>query len=296
LSVERIAAQKLNLGSAFCKTLLCVLNQREPTEFKDSAPVALTSFSKFNSGELHHVFPVAYLKKHDPDNWPDRDSMANIALARASANKQYSSKAPSQYLVECNNAGLDAVLRSHLIGDADKSGLFEDDFQTFVEYRAEQMLQEVRRLTGEMTEIEADMLDNELGVVERFELRLRDLIDSRLRASNPQYWQQTGSPEFRQRIEGRITSWLNEAPGRSRQKVREVDFCQMFDYFKIIKSNWSPLQDIFRSRSDLEHHIKTIADFRNALAHNREVDTATRQLALGALAWFDKAFKADQVK
>lgn len=292
LSAERISAQRLNLGSAFCKTLLCALNQRGPREFKDSAPVALTSFSKFNSAELHHIFPVAYLRKQDRENYPDRDSMANIALARASANKEYSSNAPSKYLAKCNNKILGEVLSSHLVEDPEKSGIFDDDFETFLEYRAERLLQELRKLTGEMTEIEADMADNELSVLERFELQLRDLIDSRLRAADSDYWEKTSTPEFRERIEQRIANWLKEAPGRARSDAREVDFFQMFDYLKVIKAHWSSFEGIFRSRGDLEQYLKILADFRNALAHNREVDTATRQLALGALAWFDKAFKA----
>ena len=66
----------------------------------------------------------------------------------------------------------------------------------------------------------------------------------------------------------------------------------MFEYFKVIKSNWSIFEQVFRSKSDLEQYFKVIAEFRNALAHNRDVDAVTRQLAIGALAWFDKAFTA----
>lgn len=292
LSAERIKAQRLNLGSAFCKTLLCVLNQRGPREFKDSAPVSLTSFSKFNSAELHHVFPKAYLKRKDKENYPERDSMANIALARASANKEYSSKPPSVYLAKCSNNILDTVLKSHLIDAQAESGVFENDFETFIEYRSEQILQEIRRLTGEMTEIEADIEDSELGAVERFELRLRDLLHQKIHSANPDYWEKTAPPDFRKKLEDRISAWIKAVPGRSRTAVREVDFLQMFDYFKVVKSNWAIFEDVFRSRSDLEQHFKVVSEFRNALAHNREVDAVTRQLAIGALAWFDKSFAA----
>ena len=143
-----------------------------------------------------------------------------------------------------------------------------------------------------MTEIEIDMADNELRVVERFELKIRDLIDSRLRGIDPNYWEKTSSPELRKRVEDRITAWLNETPGRTRSDAREVDFLQLFDYFKVIKSHWSVFEDVFRSRTDLEQYLKMIGDFRNALAHNREIDSATRKLALGALEWFEKAFVA----
>ena len=188
------------------------------------------------------MFPKAYLKHHDKENYPERDSIANIALARASANKEYSSKAPSKYLAKCSNEILDTVLKSHLVTDQVESGIFEDDFPTFIEYRSEQILHEIRRLTGEMTEIEADIAESELG----------DCGALRIKASRPSartdpdvesgVLAEDGSSGFSsERIEDRISAWVKGAPGRSRANVREVDFLQMFEYFKVIKSNWSDI-------------------------------------------------------
>lgn len=292
LSADRIAEQRLNLGSAFCKTILCVLNYRQPKELKDSSPVLLTSFSKFNAAELHHIFPQAYLKRHDKEHYPERDSMANIALARASANKEYSNKAPSRYLVDCGNLRLDAVLLSHFIDDKDAAGVLEDDFESFVQYRAERILDEMRRLTGGMAEVEADFKGNESKAIEKFELRMRSLLDSTLRTVNPDYWHATGSPEFRQAIEDRITAWLKANPARKRNEAREVDFCQILEYLKVARGHWKTVEPVFKSRSDLEMHLKNVSNFRNALMHNREIDLATRQLALGSLSWFDEVFRA----
>lgn len=292
LSADRIAEQRLNLGSAFCKTILCVLNNRQPKELKDSSPVLLTSFSKFNAAELHHIFPQAYLKRHDKEHYPERDSMANIALARASANKEYSNKAPSRYLVDCGNPRLDAVLLSHFVDDKDASGVLEDDFESFVQYRAERILDEMRRLTGGMAEVESDFKGNEAKAIEKFELRMRSLLDSTLRTATPDYWHDTGSPEFRQAIEDRITAWLKANTARKRDEAREVDFCQILEYLKVAKGHWKTVEPVFKSRSDLEMHLKNVSNFRNALMHNREIDLATRQLALGSLSWFDEVFKA----
>ncbi len=292
LSVTRIVEQRLNLGSAFCKTVLCVLSHREPRELKDSSPVSLTSLSKFNAAELHHLFPQSYLKTHDPDHYAARDSMANIALARASANKAYANNAPSQYLPACGNPQLDDVLRSHCIESAQESGLLDDDFDAFVHYRAEAILKDMRRLAGDMAEVEADFAGDEAKAIEKFELRLRDLIHSTLRASDTAYWAKTGSQEFRTRIEERITDWLQANPARTRGEAREVDFCQMLEYLTIVKVHWkASFKHILRSRSDLEMHLKNISNFRNALMHNRDIDLATRQLALGSLSWFDEVFK-----
>lgn len=293
LSAERVIDQKLNLGSAFCKTILCVLNNRLPKEFKDSSPVLLTSFSKFNAVELHHIFPQDYLKKNDKKHYPDRDSMANIAMARASANKLYANKPPSSYLPSCGNPRLSEVLQSHFIDDADGSGVYEDNFDSFVQYRAERILDEMRRLTGHMAEVEADFKGNEAKAIEKFELRLRTILDATLRPTNNNYWQFTGAPEFRKAIEERITDWLKTNPSRKRSEAREVDFCQILDYLKVAKAHWPVFEPIFKSKSDMEMHLKSISTFRNALMHNREIDMATRQFALGSLSWFDEVFKAN---
>jgi hypothetical protein len=292
LVAERIVAQRLNLGSAFCKTILCVLNSREPRELKDSAPVLLTSFSKFNAAELHHIFPQSYLRRHDKGHYPDRDSMANIALARAAANKEYSNKAPSRYIRDCGNPKMEEVLFSHFVDDKDPSGILEDDFESFVQYRAERILDEMRRLTGRMTEVEADFKGNEAKAIEKFELRMRSLLNSTLRKIAGDYWQNTGSPEFRHGIEDRIAGWLKANPGRKRNEAREVDFCQILEYLKIARAHWKTFEPIFRSRSDLEAHLKNVNNFRNALMHNREIDLATQQLALGSLSWFGEVFRA----
>ena len=293
LVADRIASQRLNLGSAFCKTILCILNTRAPRELKDSSPVLLTSFSKFNAAELHHIFPKAYLRRHDKAHYPDRDSMANIALARAAANKGYSNKAPSRYIRGCENPRIDEVLFSHFIDNKDSSGILDDDFENFVKYRSERILDEMRRLTGRMTEVEADFKGSEAKAIESFELRMRSLLDSTLREIDPDYWQMTGSPEFRQGIENRIEGWLKANPARGRSEAREVDFCQILEYLKVAKAHWLAFKRIFRSRSDLETHLKNVSNFRNALMHNREIDLATQQLALGSLSWFDEVFKAE---
>jgi hypothetical protein len=291
LTTERIREQKLNLGSAFCKALLCIMNYHQPREFMDGRSTSLNSLSKFNSVELHHIFPQAYLKKFDKEHFPDRDCIANIALVRASANKDYSSKAPSKYLARYSEGDREGVLSSHLIDARPNSGLFEDDYETFIAKRSEALMREVRRLTGAMTEIEADFVQNEVRAIDSFEHKIRDFIDSRLRASHEDYWSQVISSDLKSKIDDRIAHWLAERPGRKREDVRRIDFCQMFDYFKIIKSQWSEFEDSMRSKSTLEQYFKMISNFRNALVHSREIDNATRQLALGALTWFEGVFE-----
>jgi hypothetical protein len=186
------------------------------------------------------------------------------------------------------------ILESHLIEDADDSGLYEDDFTSFIEYRAGCIVSEIRRHTGQMTEVETDFSGNEAKAIEKFELQMRDLLHSQLASTNADYWGATGEAEFRAKIEERITDWLKHNPGRQRHEAREIDFCQILEYLKVAKSHWGVFEPLLRSKSDLEMHLKNISNFRNALMHNRSIDISVRQLALGSLSWFERVFQAKQ--
>jgi hypothetical protein len=292
LSADRIIEQKLNLGSAFCKTILCLFNYRGPLEFLDSTPILLTSFSKINAAELHHIFPQDYLKKHDSVHFSLRHSMANIALASSSANKKYFSQPPSKYLTACNNKNLNQALKTHCIVNPKDSGIYDDDFNAFINYRAEEILKEMHQLTGEMTEVEVDFRGKEAKAIEKFELRIRNLVDKVLIKKSSDYWKHTGSIDFRNGVEDRIRGWLKTNPTRKRKDAREIDFCQILDYLKVIKSHWELFEPIFKSKTDLEMHLKNISKFRNYLMHNQEIGLTTTQLALGSLNWFSEIFKA----
>ena len=187
-----------------------------------------------------------------------------------------------------------AELKSHLVDIAEESGLLEDDFDSFVEYRSGSILDEIRRMTGKMTEVEIDLKGDEAVAIEKFELQMRELLHRLLVDQNPDYWSSTGDEIFRGRIEERITDWLKRNPGRTRKEAREVDFLQVLEYLKVARAHWAVFGSVFRSKSDLEMHLKNITNFRNALMHNRELDVSTRQLAFGSLTWFDKVFKAHQ--
>ena len=294
ITAERVIKQPMNTGSAFSKTILALLVNQGPLELKNASPVAMSSLSKFNSSELHHFFPQAYLKREDPDNYSLKDSMANIVFARASANKEYADKPPSVYLEESGNRRLSETLASHLVFNPEESGLWKDEFDTFLEYRAENIVRKLRELTGDMGEIEAAVMNDDSIVLESFERRFRNLIRRRLDENGK--WLSSLSPEFQKLLDNRIQGWLRENPTRDETDVDPVEFCQILDYLKIVKSNKQAFEEIIRSTSDLESHLKTISTYRNALAHNRGIDDSSRQLALGALMWCDNIFTAAEIE
>ena len=293
---ERIMNQKLNLGSAFCKSILCLLNQIHPVDLVNNNPVKLKSFSKFNSAEFHHIFPQAYMKKHSPDYIEMKDSIVNISIASASLNKKYRDKAPSKYLDFCraNNSNFEYALKSHLISNLDNSGLMENDFSKFMSYRSENIAQKIQSKIGKLSRIEIEMQKDEKEVIDDFETQMRKFIKKTLELKSPQYWEQLDK-DFRDRIETRIKNWLKINPTLNNHEVNKLDFCQVFDYFKIIKKNWIDFEKAFSSKSELEKHFQNISEFRSSMMHSREASLSTRKLAEGSLIWFDEIFVKNNV-
>ena len=87
-----------------------------------------------------------------------------------------------------------------------------------------EILAEMRLLTGEMEEVEIDFHGNEARAIEKFELRLRELIDSVLRKHDPGYWPHLKDGDLRGRIEERINDWLRQQPSRARNGYQRSGF------------------------------------------------------------------------
>ncbi len=292
LSVDRIVSQKLNLGSAFCKTILCAFNQRGPKDFKDGAPVSLTSFSKFNSAELHHVFPVAYLRDKDLDNYSMRDSIANVALARSSSNKQHSSRPPSIYLKGCGNEKPSDALASHLIPDLSKSGLLEDDFKAFVDYRGQAILREVRKLSGDMTEVEILMRNEKNKPIDEFENGMRRYITAVLSSKHGDKWRECIPQELRQDAEDKIEHEVRKTSGKTKDDYDILDRFGSYDYKKIIIKNWLEFESSIKSKTDFKFHIDKIAEYRNPTQHVRDTTDVQKAVGAAAFTWFKEIFKS----
>lgn len=149
LNIERIKNQNYTIRNAFCKTILCVLANKKPLNFKNNSLINLNkSFSKYNTKEFHHIFPRKYLKTYENELISFTDSIVNIAFVPSNLNKEISENPPSIYLKELKNDNLSTALETHLILDLQKSGLVENKFEKFLDYRAGQIVFELKKLTG----------------------------------------------------------------------------------------------------------------------------------------------------
>jgi hypothetical protein len=294
ITTEKIINQKLNLGSAFCKAILCLYITGGSREFINNSKVNLNSFSKFNSAELHHIFPQNYLKKHQPDHYHQKDSIVNIALASAALNKKYRDRAPSDYIADCadNNSDMNITMNSHYIKDFRKSGLLNDDFKTFLNDRASNLLNEIKKHIGELSPIEVEFSTDEKLVIEKYEKAIRDFIEDTLNEKDADYWNNL-DPGFRRKIEERLQDWIKKNPYQSNEEQRLIDYCQIMEYFNIIKANWIHFAPIMKSKSELKKHFENINNFRNSFMHSRKIDLTTKKLAEASFIWFGNILHHD---
>ncbi|MEH2332625.1 GmrSD restriction endonuclease domain-containing protein [Nostoc sp.] len=98
---------------------------------------------------LHHIFPVNFIKQSGIASQIECDSLMNIAYLSQITNLKISDKNPLDYLKEYDDPGLEAVLRSHLIPTlilewSRANALPEHALSIFIEERVNLLLEALR--------------------------------------------------------------------------------------------------------------------------------------------------------
>lgn len=154
-----IAETRFSAGNAYCKAILSLLAQQQPKSFDTNGRVILdnTNLKIATSRNYHHFFPKAYLSEADPSK--EANLIANITLIDGYSNKhRIGKKAPSSYIAKFGktNKSLAKTLRTHLIEDLDEYGVTSDDYDRFIERRANAIALALNVRLLSMTQAEAD--------------------------------------------------------------------------------------------------------------------------------------------
>ena len=156
VDVSYIGDTTFSTSSAFCKTVLALLASLQPRSFRDGRPVNLQNdwMHRANSMNFHHVFPKAYLKEQEYEEW-QANSILNISLVDDYLNKRViKARAPSDYMSEFEqeNEQFEAVMKTHLIDTKVAKGrrkstaaIWEDDYDEFLNERARSIVREVKK-------------------------------------------------------------------------------------------------------------------------------------------------------
>ncbi len=147
LNKEDIKNLNFSIGNSFCKAILCLFAQQNPSSFKNGSNIILDNswLKRSNSKNYHHFFPKGFLKSKGISK---RNSIVNITLINERINlKDIKDNAPSKYMKEFykTNPKFKKTLNSHLIDDPSAFGIWNDDYNEFLEKRAIKIVYELNK-------------------------------------------------------------------------------------------------------------------------------------------------------
>ena len=132
---------------SYVKAILCIYAYHQPKSFNDNSIINISNYwlKQANSKNYHHFFPRAYLKKHKYDEFRI-NHVLNITIVDDFLNKrEIGARPPSEYIkkFESVNPDLSKTLNSHLINDFQSFGIRENEYEKFIESRAELLSREI---------------------------------------------------------------------------------------------------------------------------------------------------------
>lgn len=162
-----------NASRSFIKAILCLFASKTPASFNDGSTVNISNYwlKQANSKNYHHFFPRAYLRKKGWEEWII-NHIANITIVDDFLNKrEIGAHAPSRYMKKFRkeNENIDSVMKTHLITDLEKFGVWDDNYETFYTKRIKAIAKEINRFiipqevdkTGGETQVIDDSIDQD---------------------------------------------------------------------------------------------------------------------------------------
>lgn len=288
-------------ASAVRNAYLCLLSNLGPLHLGNNSPLDLVNggISDFTSGEKHHIFPRSLLSKAGAKD-ADIHVLPNFCFLPMELNRRISNSAPSEYIprVQAENPDFEKAARSHLLPVNTGDWIAEDDYEAFLEARAEMILDEVARLCGGLA---TPREDERQETIRKLEERLRDLIAQTLGDSfGSKYWKSHVPEAVRSAIEMRISQAIEREPELQAADFtdprRRMDYCNVMEYLTIIEngSNWPEFEPLFRNKAKLQHHFGALNQYRNAVMHNRPMEKLTESEGKTGLVWFAAVLPEDE--
>ena len=135
---------------SYIKAILSIFAGLKPLSFNDNSEVMIDNswLQRSNSRNYHHFFPKSYLKKTKPDL--DKffvNHIINITIIDGHSNLRIKTKSPSKYISDYSkkNRNMSDCLKTHLIGDVEKFGISDDDYDKFFNERAILISKEIEK-------------------------------------------------------------------------------------------------------------------------------------------------------
>lgn len=149
LTMDDLRFKWFSTGDAFCKAILCLYAYFIPRSFNNDALVKIDNswLKTSTSKNYHHFFPRAFLRAKRVPDW-QANSVLNITIVDDRLNKHsIRAKAPSDYMkiFKTSNRRLNDTMKSHLIDDLGRFGVWRNNYDAFLEERGHRVLEELNR-------------------------------------------------------------------------------------------------------------------------------------------------------
>ncbi|MFA5644559.1 MAG: DUF262 domain-containing protein [Patescibacteria group bacterium] len=290
---SRLISQRYNLRNAFVKTVLSLYSNCGPKNLSDGREVSLDgAFTGYFRHNLHHVFPQAYLRRNEADKKDLFDSVVNIMFIPAITNNNILDQAPNVYFLNLSrNENFKEILNGHLILDLNKSGLLENNFLYFLNYRADYIVRWFRLLTGVSSSIESEFETNPTKPIDITESKIRGFIYEKLKAkANGSFWSDCIPSDIRFVVDNKIKDHVRRHPYKLEDYLNDetrINFLEIMDYCKIILSNWNVFSEYFSSKGETERHFLALKNYRNPVKHGRDLNEVDKRNGEASILWLD---------
>lgn len=139
---------KFSKANPLTRAFLLLMAQKQPLDLIKNTKIDIAlSLSKYNRKQYHHIFPNAFLKKQ---GFPYNKifSVTNFCFLPADSNKKISQKSPSDYFFNLiPKSNYNEILTSNFI-PLTKDLYVNDNYNDFLDKRAELIINELDRLTN----------------------------------------------------------------------------------------------------------------------------------------------------
>jgi len=297
---------KMSRRTAIRNLVLCLLASNQPTDFDNNTYVTFEKdyISQFNKQNMHHIFPKAFLRKNDLEN--KSNLLLNFCYISERLNKQISDKDPKKYFAEfrsINPEKLKEALNSHLVKDEENSGIWVNDYQEFINLRAESVWKRLNNLAGDLdAQIEDEFESNLNQTIKKVEKAIREIIHTKLfEEFGETYWK----TQINERIKEHTIEIINKDIKKDSdliydEEIKPPNVLNHIDvphYKDIIiqKNHWGLFTDIFTSKQEFERNMDDFAVIRNKDAHSKPKSDQIWDKGRGAVKYFIGCFRKNQM-
>ncbi|WP_414837406.1 DUF262 domain-containing protein [Candidatus Nanosalina sp. VS9-1] len=289
---EKLISTNIKKSSSGLRNVfLCILAKTNPKHFEGGGTLTLDGnyFSDFKI-DHHHIFPNSFLKGEGFSS-SKRKSIMDITFIPKDLNRnKIRDTKPSEYFgglkERLSEEQFEDRMSSHMMPYGEDSGIWEDDYNKFLEKRAELFLNEINRLIGSISDLESDLDTEPQEVISETETRVRDYLHRKMRESyGEDYWDKTPQ-DVKGRVKGRVRDDRKKNPNLEIETGRDrLDYCNIMDYVKIINTNYDLFNEDFPSKAEVENRFGDFSDFRNAVNHERDPSEFVRKDGEIAIKW-----------